>query len=143
MTGILKYTTDELISVVTADANCYNGMLVEFDGSVDTATGFPTVVIGTDDSTDIAGVVDCGRVDGASGTSSDKYASGSVITVRRKGVVKLVDSGSGTTAGQYAQCAGSGKADGTAEIFDASAVVGRILNAADASGNIFVALTLR
>lgn len=139
---VKRYDEGDVIPVVTADANCYNGVLVKFDGNVDAATGYPTVVIGTANSTDIAGVVDCGRVDGKAGTPGDKYASGSIINVRRAGIVTLIDSGSGTTAKQYANCATGGKVAGTAT-FDASANVGRIINKADASGNVYVALTLR
>lgn len=139
---IKRYDEGDVIPVVTADANCYNGVLVEFDGDVDTATGYPTVVIGTANSTDIAGAVDCGRVDGHAGTPTDKYAIGSVINIRRAGTVALIDSGSGTSAGQYANCAEGGKVAGTTTA-DSSANVGRIFNAADASGNVYVALTLR
>lgn len=139
---IKRYDEGDVIPVVTADANCYNGVLVEFDGNVDAATGYPTVVIGSADSTDIVGAVDCGRVDGHAGTAADKYASGSIINVRRAGIVTLIDSGAGTTAGLYANCATGGKVAGTAT-FDASTNVGRIINKADAGGNVYVALTLR
>ena len=142
MVAVSRYLPGETIPVVTADANAYNGQLVEFDGNVDSSTGYPTVVIGTADSTDIAGVVDCGRVEGQKGTSSSKYASGVPITVRRSGVVVLTDAGTGGSAGDYVNAAASGDASANST-FDASANIGRLLNAATAGGDMYVELNLR